>query len=288
MARPGKIVIQGASVMKSRPWAMMLPKDGAGGGGPTPMNDRAASARIAVGKHVGEAHDQRAEGVRQHVAEQDPRFRTAPSARAASTYSSSRTTSTEARTMRAVCGIVAMDSAMMTFDHRSAEHRRDRDGKHDGRERHQGIHQPHDGIVEGWKVTGGGADERPGDAGQQCGHQPDDQRNPRAVDDARENVAAEMVRAEPEGRVRRPRRVRKLLRRGSKGEQDVGEDGDEHDGENEHRADQERAVLKQPHDRDRGGAAVAALGCRDRERSFETHPRVDDGVEHVHDRLTVR
>jgi len=39
----------------------------------------------------------------------------APSARAASTYSSSRTTSTDARTMRAVCGVVAIDSAMMTF-----------------------------------------------------------------------------------------------------------------------------------------------------------------------------
>ena len=48
IARPGKIVIQGASAMKSRPWAMMLPKEGAGGGGPTPMKDSAASARMAM------------------------------------------------------------------------------------------------------------------------------------------------------------------------------------------------------------------------------------------------
>ena len=39
----------------------------------------------------------------------------APSARAASTYSISRTTSTEARTMRAVCGVVAIDSAIITL-----------------------------------------------------------------------------------------------------------------------------------------------------------------------------
>ena len=50
MARPGNRVIQGASAMKSRPCAMMLPKDGAGGGGPTPMKDSAASDRIAMAK----------------------------------------------------------------------------------------------------------------------------------------------------------------------------------------------------------------------------------------------
>ena len=39
----------------------------------------------------------------------------APSARAASTYSSSRTTSTEPRTIRAVCGVVATESAITTL-----------------------------------------------------------------------------------------------------------------------------------------------------------------------------
>ena len=50
IASPGKSVIQGASRMKSRPCAMMLPKEGAGGGGPTPMKDSAASDRIAMAK----------------------------------------------------------------------------------------------------------------------------------------------------------------------------------------------------------------------------------------------
>ncbi len=40
----------------------------------------------------------------------------APIALAASTYSISRTTSTEARTMRAVCGVAAIDSARITLN----------------------------------------------------------------------------------------------------------------------------------------------------------------------------
>ena len=48
IASPGKIEIQGAVRRKSRPSEIMDPQDGVGGWAPRPMNESAASRRIAL------------------------------------------------------------------------------------------------------------------------------------------------------------------------------------------------------------------------------------------------
>ena len=169
------------------------------------MKDRAASARMADGEHVGEPHDQRR---RRHSA----------------AHGGSRT-----RRFAGAQRPRRLDElALAHHEHRGAHDprrvRRRGDRQRDDDVRHRSAEHGATvmasrmagnaisasirrmiGLSSGRKKPGGGADERAGHAGQQSTvNRPIDQRNPRAVDDAREDIAAEMVRAEPVGRVRRP------------------------------------------------------------------------------------
>jgi hypothetical protein len=88
-------------------------------------------------------------------------------------------------------------------------------------------------------------------AGDQHDHGADQERDPRAVDHPREHVAAEMVGAEevrpapvgiPEGRVEP---VAQRLGGGIVGRDDVGEDGDEDEGEDHQEAEEAGLVVPQ-------------------------------------------
>ena len=80
-----------------------------------------------------------------------------------------------------------------------AEQRDERDRQQDRRDRHQAVHQPHHDGVDPAHVAGDQADEEPDRDADRRDRDADDQRNPRAVDDAAVDVAAEAVGAHPVG-----------------------------------------------------------------------------------------
>ena len=83
----------------------------------------------------------------------------------------------------------------------------ERDGEQDRGDRHQAVHDPHDQAVDPAEVAAGqakGEAEQAREGGDREAH---DQRHARAVDGAREDVAAELVGAEPPALRRRPQPV---------------------------------------------------------------------------------
>jgi hypothetical protein len=114
IASPGNSTTQKAWCAYCWLPATIVPQVGISGGTPTPRNDRPASARIAYAKmndtctRIG---DIRFGNMCRHRMRE---VRT-PSARTASTKSSSRTTSVEARTTRATRGVYTSTSASTVF-----------------------------------------------------------------------------------------------------------------------------------------------------------------------------
>ena len=125
------------------------------------------------------------------------------------------------------------------------EDRRQRDREEQGREGHHQVGQAHDrGTEPAAQIAGDDSEHRAEQDGDAVRDDADQQRGARAVDQAREQVAAEQVGAEPEVPVGRQRRalerqaVEELLVRrvrGKLGCQYRGEDRDQDDGEPEHR-----------------------------------------------------
>ena len=87
-----------------------------------------------------------------------------------------------------------------------------------------------------------------------------------------ENVAAEMVRSKPVGRVRRTQARAETVAERIEGRKHVGKHRHERDRQNEHGADEERATLQEPHDRHHGRAACGRLRCRDRRAVIRDAP----------------
>src|SRR5688572_536472 len=100
IARPGKTEIQGAVLRKSRPSEIIEPQDGVGGWAPRPMNESAASSRIAPAIPSVTAMIAGAR-VLGRTCRVRSRASFMPSARAAWMKSSSRTTRVCERTRRA-------------------------------------------------------------------------------------------------------------------------------------------------------------------------------------------
>ena len=81
IARPGKIVIHGASRTRSRPSLIMVPQLGNCGGAPTPRNPRAASVEDGIGKGECRLYNGRTQRVWEDVPDQDPQIGNAQDAR---------------------------------------------------------------------------------------------------------------------------------------------------------------------------------------------------------------
>ena len=87
----------------------------------------------------------------------------------------------------------------------AARQRHQRDGEQDRRDRHQPVHEPHDDAVGPAHETRDEADGETGERGEERHRQADGERDPRPVEHARIDVAAELVGAEPVSRRGRPR-----------------------------------------------------------------------------------
>ena len=140
-----------------------------------------------------------------------------PSARAASTYAVSRITSTEPRTTRATRGEYTMPMRDDHVDDARPERGHERDREDDGGKRHQPVHDPHEHVVEPAVVPAQRARTRTPTTNENSDDRDaDDQRQPRAVDDAAPHVAPDVVGAEPVRRARRaPAAPARPCRRGS-------------------------------------------------------------------------
>src|SRR6185437_6348577 len=97
-AAPGMVIIQGASTMYCRPSAMMLPQVGVGGTAPTPRKDSVASVSTAYANRKESCTISGAIALGR-MCRRRIRQCPAPAATAACTYSISRSTMTEERTM---------------------------------------------------------------------------------------------------------------------------------------------------------------------------------------------
>jgi hypothetical protein len=94
-------------------------------------------------------------------------------------------------------------------------------------------------------------------------NKPMDERDPRPMDDAGQDVPAEMVRAEQLTELCGRKRARALLRSGFEGGQQVRGEGESQDQENERSPDQEGAMGEKTRQR-RGGRARARRGGKQR------------------------
>ena len=106
--------------------------------------------------------------------------------------------------MRAVCGVVAIESAMMTLVTEAPSTALTVIASRIAGKAMKASIRRMIGLSSARKKPAVGADQRAEDAGRDDdGQAPIVQRDARAVEHAREDVAAEMVGAEPVGRVRR-------------------------------------------------------------------------------------
>jgi hypothetical protein len=132
---------------------------------------------------------------------------------------------------------------------------RSEDRHHDQREKEtrkgeDDVHQPHDqGVDPAAEEAGDEAEHDPDDEAERHHHRADGERVARAVDEAREHVAADRVGAEeemgappfhPQGR--RQERIAVLIVRGI-GRDEIGEDREEDEEEEDGEADHRTAVL---------------------------------------------
>ncbi len=162
------------------------------------------------GADVGRLHDQRRDRVRQDVAQQDlPRRRAARDG--GLDVGRSRTESTTARTRRTTRGTSGMVIAKMTVATLARVSATSAMASRMAGDRHQPVHQPHHDGIHLAEIAGHQADEEPDRDRHGRDRDADEQRDARAIDRAGEDVAAEMVGAEPvivaDGGRRRSRRA---------------------------------------------------------------------------------
>ena len=131
-------------------------------------------------------------------------------------------------------------------EHRCAHDGADGDGQNDGRKGHEGVHQPHDRSVGAAEVTGRGADHDARDAGDQCHQETDLQRDARAVQHARQDVAPEMVGAHPVLRRWRQHAGAQAAFERVERRDGIGQQRQHRDQAHQHQADGEGAVGEQP------------------------------------------
>ena len=98
------------------------------------------------------------------------------------------------------------------------QRRDDGDGEQDARERQEHVHRPHHDALDAREVAGEEPGQDPRGGPDARGDDPDEQRQARAVENARENAAAELVGAQREVGGRSGERARQVLRSGSCGE----------------------------------------------------------------------
>ena len=72
--------------------------------------------------------------------------------------------------MRAVCGVVAIDSAITTLVTEAPSMALTTMASTIDGKRHQGVHQAHERMVEAREIAGGRADDRAEDAGRDHHH----------------------------------------------------------------------------------------------------------------------
>ena len=209
---PGKMTRCGALNIWLRTGAdHRRPTPAVGGLAPSPRNESAATSRMAVAMPERALHDERRQRVRQDAAKQDPPLRLAER-REAMTKSRSRIGEDRC----AHDARVDRDGDDPDGEHRIQQRivqERDlerpanaggqEDGQDEGREREQDVHDPHEHVVDpAADVAGDGADERADDDRDADGDDADLERDPRAVDDAAEDVAPVLVEAHDELRLR--------------------------------------------------------------------------------------
>ena len=130
----------------------------------------------------------------------------APATLAAVTYSRFFSAITAPRVSRAKCGCSTTAMASMALKRPGPDDRHQHQRQQQRREGEDDVHHPHDQRVDpAAEVAGDQPDEDAGDQRQRHHHEADDQRVARAVDQPREDVAAERVGAEQERRACRPR-----------------------------------------------------------------------------------
>ena len=110
------------------------------------------------------------------------------------------------------------------------DHRHQRDGEEDRRDRHQAVHEAHQDGVGNAAVAGDEPDQQPDDGRQHGHHQPDDERNAAAMDRAAPDIAADAVGA----RQMDPRRRLHPLHRVEKQRVVAGQQGSEQGGDDHH------------------------------------------------------
>ena len=220
---------QGSSTSaRPRPASRNIPPQlGVGSLKPSPTNDSVASASTNAGTSsvVWTAH-----GTRGRRAAGDgavTAYRLAPSARAASAYSQTRSAATTARTPRAGN---AQPHRREHYDHRPEHFRRRQHEQHrraqgqhhvHGRQRHHDVRHPHHTIVEEASGKSGEAGARP-----PC---PDDERSrarrraPRPATGARPRRGGPTVPAKHVGAKREPEQIRAINRRRATRRRGTGE-----------------------------------------------------------------
>lgn len=114
MASPGNTAIHHASWMNPRPSASIRPHEGSGGWVPSPMNESAASARMAKAR-LTDVWTITGAATLGSTWRPMMRASPAPIERAARTYTSSRTLSALARVTRAKIGVYTMPMAIMAL-----------------------------------------------------------------------------------------------------------------------------------------------------------------------------
>ena len=238
------MVIHGASAMKSRPLAMMLPKVGRRRRRAHADERQRRLGQDGGREHVGEPHDQRPGDVRQHVPPQHPQLRHPDRPRRLHEVQRPHAQHGRPHDPRRVRRGRDRERDDDVGDG-GAEHGGHRDRQQDGRKRHQRVHQPHDRVVQPREEPGGRADHRAAEAGQGRRAQADDERGAGAEQHAGQNVAAEMVGAEPVHRVRRPQPLphgasQRIVRR-----EHAGEHRDHRNEQHQGSPEQERPVAKQ-------------------------------------------
>ena len=164
----------------------------------------------------------------------------APSDLAASMYSFSLSERVWPRTILEMPAQAKNEMTPMTIEQARSEHRGQGERQHDEGEGQHGVDEPgQDRVDYAAEVPGDQADGDAGDGADRGGEEPDKERDPRSVEDPDEQVAANVVGAEPEAIRARPDRAPPLLPRvrerlvdavaGERGEQPARRWPDDHD-----------------------------------------------------------
>ena len=207
IATPGATIIQGASLRKSRPSLSISPSDGVGGRTPRPTKLIAASSRIAIPIRI-EAWTITGPIAFGSTCRKATRRCEAPRARAATMYGSRRTASGRASHHPRDHRHVDDPDRQRLDAGAGAEHRGDDDREQDRREGHQHVERSHhEAVGEAADVAGEEAERHADGERQRDGAEGDHERDPVPGGDPREDVAAEVVGAEPVLRRRSLERV---------------------------------------------------------------------------------